>query len=73
MTSLQIADVTGRQHSNVLRDIRNLLEQLENKAQFSFELGACQDANGQNRPCYYLAKKGCPIGMQTDSLNYMVL
>lgn len=57
MTSLQIAEVTGKTHSNVMRDIRNLLEQLENKAQFSFELGPYQDANGQNRPCYILTKK----------------
>lgn len=59
MTSLQIAEVTGKTHSNVMRDIRNLLERLENKAQFSFELGSYQDANGQNRPCYILTKKDC--------------
>lgn len=57
MTSLQIAEVTGKQHSNVMRDIRNILEQLEDKAQFKFELGTYQDANGQNRPCYILTKK----------------
>lgn len=59
MTSLQVAEVTGRLHSNVMRDIRNLLDQLEDKAQFSFELGSYQDANGQNRPCYILTKKDC--------------
>ncbi len=42
-----------------MRDIRNLLEQLEDKAEFNFELGAYQDANGQNRPCYILTKKDC--------------
>ena len=57
MTSLQIADATGRQHKNVMRDIRNLLEQLEDKAEFNFELGTYQDANGQSRPCYLLTKK----------------
>ncbi len=59
MTSLQVAEITGRIHSNVMRDIRNLLEQLEDKAQFSFELGSYQDANSQNRPCYILTKKDC--------------
>lgn len=39
MTSLQVAEVTGRIHKNVMRDIRNLLEQLEDKAEFNFELG----------------------------------
>ena len=31
MTSLQIAEITGKTHSNVMRDIRNILEQLEAK------------------------------------------
>jgi Rha family phage regulatory protein len=57
MTSLEIAEVTGRQHSNVLRDIRNILEQIEDKAQFTFELGSYLDANGQSRPMYSLTKK----------------
>ena len=35
------------------------MEQLEDKAQFSFELGSYQDANGQSRPCYILTKKDC--------------
>ena len=26
MTSLEIAEVTGKQHKNVMRDIRNILE-----------------------------------------------
>lgn len=57
MTSVEIAELTGRQHSNVLRDIRNILEQLEDKAQFTFELGSYIDANGQSRPMYNLTKK----------------
>lgn len=59
MTSLQIAETTGRIHKNVMRDIRNLLDQLEDRAEFNFELGSYQDANGQNRPCYILTKKDC--------------
>jgi len=57
MTSVEIAELTCRQHSNVLRDIRNILEQIEYKAQFTFELGSYLDANGQSRPMYNLTNK----------------
>nr|DAW07507.1 MAG TPA: regulatory protein [Caudoviricetes sp.] len=59
MTSLEIAEVTGKNHSHVLRDIRNLLEQ--GAAQTNFGLGSYSDANGQERPCYNLTPKGCLI------------
>ena len=59
MTSLEIAEVTGRSHKNVLRDIRNLLEQGIN--QLNFELIEYKDAKGETRPMYYLTPKGCLI------------
>lgn len=42
-----------------MRDIRNILEQ--GVAESNFGLGSYSDANGQNRPCYFLTKKGCLI------------
>lgn len=59
MTSLEIAEVTERSHKNVLRDIRNLLEQGIN--QLNFELIEYKDAKGETRPMYYLTPKGCLI------------
>lgn len=59
MSSLEIAELTGKQHSHVMRDIRNILEQ--GVAESNFGLGSYSDANGQNRPCYFLTKKGCLI------------
>ena len=47
------------QHSHVMRDIRYILEQ--GVAESNFGLGSYSDANGQNRPCYFLTKKGCLI------------
>ena len=40
MTSLQIAEITGKTHSNVMLDIRNILEQLEDRRKFRFELSS---------------------------------
>lgn len=63
MSSLQIAELTGKAHSNVMRDIRNILEQLEDKHQFNFELMFRTNklGNGAERkdPYYQLTKKDC--------------
>lgn len=59
MSSLQIAEITGKTHSNVMRDVRSLLEQ--GVSQINFELAEYKDTQGKSRPCYNLTKKGCLI------------
>ena len=59
MSSLQIAELTGKRHANVMRDISNLLEQGVNE--LNFELVEYKDAKGETRPCYQLTKTGCLI------------
>lgn len=59
MSSLEIAEITGKQHAHVMRVIRVLLEQ--GVAESNFGLGSYPDANGQERPMYKLTKKGCLI------------
>ncbi len=63
MTSLDIAEVTGKQHAHVMRDIRNLLEQGVDKSNFGFMLRTTKLGNGATRedPYYSLTKKGCLI------------
>ncbi len=59
MTSLEIAKVTGKQHKNVMRDIRNMEPAWEKVSGLKFELGSYRDANNQERPCYSLTKTEC--------------
>ena len=63
MTSLEIAEVTGKEHKNVMRDIRNILSQ--GVSELNFELSSYKQAqpNGGTKdvPCYVLTKKGCMI------------
>ena len=59
MTSLQIAEVTGKRHSDVLEAIRNMEPAWEKVAQRKFPLGSYKDSNNQSRPCYYLNKREC--------------
>lgn len=59
MSSLQIAELTGKRHDAVLRDIRNLLEQ--GVAAHNFVASEYTDRTGRSLPCYNLAKTGCLI------------
>lgn len=59
MSSRQIAELTGKLHAHVMRDIRELLDQ--GVAESNFGLGSYKDLNNQERPEYQLTKKGCLI------------
>ena len=59
MTSLQIAEVTGKRHSDVLEAIRKMEPAWEKIAQRKFPLGSYIDSNNQSRPCYFLDKREC--------------
>lgn len=55
MTSQEIATLSGKDHSNVMRDIRKLIDEVG--TEFKNELGSYSDSNGQSRPLYVLEKK----------------
>ena len=59
MTSLEIAEVTGKEHSNVMRDIRVIYEQVSNLGGFKFELSSYISKQNKVIPMYRLTKKEC--------------
>nr|DAY70445.1 MAG TPA: regulatory protein [Caudoviricetes sp.] len=59
MSSLEIAELTGKRHNVILRDIRNLLKQGVNA--HNFVEVEYTDKKGEKRPCFELTKKGCLI------------
>lgn len=63
MTSLEIAEVTGKQHAHIMRDIRKLLEQGVSESNFGLTSYQQAQPNGgtKNVPMYQLTKKGCLI------------
>ena len=56
MTSLEIAQLSGKPHNDVLKAIRKMEIGWAKVAQGNFSLGSYEDNNGQSRPCYFLTK-----------------
>ena len=59
MTSLEIAEVTGKQHKDVMRAIRNMEPAWMNVNGRNFSLVNYTDKKGELRPCYSLTKTEC--------------
>lgn len=59
MSSLQIAEITGRRHKDVLEAIRKMEVAWEKINGRKFPLVSYTDAKGEQRPCYQLSKTEC--------------
>ena len=62
MTSLEIAQVTGKQHKNVMQAIRNMEPAWEKVNGLKFQLVNYRDQKGELRPCYSKRKGEAPLG-----------
>ena len=59
MSSLEIADLTGKPHSDLLKAIRTMEPAWEKVNGGKFSLVEYRDAKGEMRPCYELTKTEC--------------
>jgi Rha family phage regulatory protein len=62
LTSLEVAEMVGKSHDKLLRDIRNYIPQLgEAKIGESdfFTESTYQNSQNKTQPCYDVSKKGC--------------
>lgn len=60
--SREVAEMIGKEHSKLLRDVRNYIEQLNQSKIGSVEFfteSTYKDSKGETRPCYFVTKKGC--------------
>lgn len=62
ITSMEVAEMVEKRHSDLLRDIRKYVKQLAQSKVASgdfFTESIYMDANNQPRSCYSVTKKGC--------------
>lgn len=63
LTSLEVAEMVGKNHKEVLRDIRKIIEQSGQRkvALTYFQEDTYEDVQGKSQPMYRVTKKGCEI------------
>lgn len=68
MSSREIAALTRKDHGDVLKDIRRILDEAEiDGGEFS---GVYKGANGQDRPCFNLPRRECDLVIAGYSVKY---
>lgn len=63
LTTLEVAEMVGKNHKEVLRDIRKIIEQSGQRkvALTYFQEDTYEDVQGKSQPMYRVTKKGCEI------------
>lgn len=64
LTSLEVAEMVGREHKNVMQDIRKIsadLDELKVQPISYFKESTYKDKLNRNKPMYLLTKKGCEL------------
>ncbi|WP_313185904.1 Rha family transcriptional regulator [Lacrimispora sp.] len=62
LTSLEVAEMIGKQHKNLLADIRGYfgeLAELKIQPSIFFQKNNYKDSTGRSLPCFDVTKKGC--------------
>ena len=67
MTSIEIAEVTGKPHNDVLKAIRAMEPAWKKVNGGNFSRVEYKDAKGEMRPCFELTKTECLSQIYTDS------
>jgi len=68
MSSLKIAEATGKNHADVLRDIRNVLGEAGiGESKFA---GTYTDSQNKERACYFLPRRECDLVVSGYSVKY---
>lgn len=62
ISSLEVANMVGREHKNVMQDIRGIIKRLGlTESQSLFLESVYVDSMNRQKPCYNLTKEGCEL------------
>lgn len=68
MSSMDIAEITGKNHKDVMRDIREVLSQAEiDERKFALTY---KDASNRDQPCFNLPRRECDLVVSGYSVKY---
>ena len=68
MSSLDIAEITGKNHKDVMRDIREVLSQAEiDERRFALTY---RDSSNRDQPCFNLPRRECDLVVSGYSVKY---
>lgn len=63
ISSIEVAEMVGRRHDHVLRDINKIIDQLGDPkiGETYFSVDTYLDSQRKPNPCFRLSKKGCEL------------
>lgn len=70
MTSVELAELTGKQHAHIMRDIRNEIELLGEEGQSIFGETSYTDQWNRQQPCYTFGRDGAmQLALKYDAIT----
>jgi len=70
MTSLDLAEITGKQHAHIMRDIRTEVEKLGEVGQSIFGESSYTNSQNKKQPCYKFGRKGAmQLALKYDAVT----
>jgi Rha family phage regulatory protein len=69
MSSLKIAEITGKRHDNVIADIKRIFAEAEIDA-LGFK-GISKDAYNRDQPCYHLPRRECDLVITAKGITHL--
>lgn len=70
MTSIELADITGKRHDNVLADVRKEIDSLGDEGLLIFKESSYRNSQNKEQPCYEFGRDGAmQLALKYDAIT----